>query len=210
MPASAQLPRAFLAEMRRLARGYLAHSDPRLQSGFGGGAVRWRSEREPILAAIAKDGSLLDLGCANGFLLECLREWAAERGLGLVPFGLDLSPELVALARERLPEHASHFQVGDAWSWSPARRFTYVYTVADIVPLTRLESHLRRLLRELVEPGGRLIVGSYGSHSRSIPPLDLERLLPAYGLPLAGTATAGPGGVAVVRFAWSDRLPPGA
>jgi trans-aconitate methyltransferase len=155
------------------------------------------------------DGSLLDLGCANGFLLECLREWGAERGRDLVPFGLDLSPELVALARQRLPDFASNFHVGNAWSWSPPRRFTYVYIVADIVPFTHLGSHLRRLLCEFVEPGGRLIVGSYGSHSRRLPPLDLEPLLPAYGLPLAGTASAGPGS-AVVRFAWSGPRPPDA
>jgi SAM-dependent methyltransferase len=197
-----ELPPAFLAERGRLARSYLESSDPRRQSGFGGGADRWRAEREPILDAFERDGSLLDLGCANGFLVECLGARGAERGLDVTPFGLDLSPELIALARQRLPELRSNFQVRNAWSWSPPRRFTYVYGVADVVPLSHLGAHLSRVWREFLEPGGRLIVGSYGSCSRKIPPLDLGERLPSYGLPVAGTASAGPGGV--VCFAWVE------
>jgi hypothetical protein len=29
-------------------------------------------EREPILTAIDSGGDILDIGCANGYLLECL------------------------------------------------------------------------------------------------------------------------------------------
>ena len=197
-----ELPSNFLADIHRLARSYLGSSDPRLQSGFGGGPARWRSEREPILDAVETDGTLLDLGCANGFLLECLRAWGAERGLALVPFGLDLSAELIEVARKRLPEFGSNFYVGNAWSWSPPHRFRYVYSLADVVPLTHLGSYLSRLRREFLEPHGRLIVGSYGSLSRKVPPLNIEQLLPSYGLPLTGAATAGPGGI--VRFAWAE------
>jgi SAM-dependent methyltransferase len=200
-----ELPADFLAGMHRVARCYLESSDPRLQSGFGGGPERWRAEREPILDAVERSGSLLDVGCANGFLVECLRWWGAARGLGLVPFGLDLSPDLVELARRRLPEFGSNFYVGDAWSWVPPRRFTYVYSLVDVVPPTHLGSCLHRVRREFLEPNGRLIVGSYGSVSRRIPPLDLERILPTYDLRVAGTTSAGPGGV--VRFAWVDSAP---
>lgn len=197
-----ELPSAFLADMGRLARSYLESSDPRLQSGFGGGPARWRAEREPILGAIERHGSLLDIGCANGFLVECLRSWGAERGLSIVPFGLDLSADLIELARQRLPDFRSNFQVGNAWSWSPHRRFTYVYTLADVVPLTHLRPFLSRLWHEFLEPDGRLIVGSYGSHSRQVPPLHLDQLLPSFELPIAGSASAGPRGV--VRFAWVE------
>jgi len=198
------LPPAFIADIRRLAHTYLETSDPRRQSGFGGGPARWRAEREPILDAVTSHGSLLDLGCANGFLLESLRAWGAERSLILIPFGLDFNPELVALAQQRLPEFRSNFLVGNAWSWSPPQRFTYVYTLADVVPLSHFSAYLRRLQREFVEPGGRLIVGSYGSHSRRVPPLDLERLLDSYGMSVVGAATAGPGGT--VRFAWAESV----
>lgn len=196
------LPPAFLAEMHRVARSYLESSDPELQSGFGGGPERWRAEREPILDAVERSGSLLDVGCANGFLVECLRSWGAERGLALVPFGLDLSPDLVELARRRLPDFRSNFYVGDAWSWAPPRRFTYVYSLVDVVPPTHLRSYLHRVRREFLLPHGRLIVGSYGSVSRQRRPLDLQQILPGFGLRVAGAVSAGPGGV--VRFAWVD------
>jgi SAM-dependent methyltransferase len=198
-----ELPPAFLEGLERLALRYLESSDPRLQSGFGGGPERWRAEREPILEAVARDGTLLDVGCANGFLLECLVAWGAERGVRLVPHGLDFSPELVELAQTRLPEFRSNLYVGNAWSWSPPRRFTYVYNLADVVPATHLGPYLQRVLREFLEDDGRLIVGSYGSHSRGTPPLELDRLLPSFGLRVAGAARAGPG--EIVRFAWVDR-----
>ena len=69
------LPRAFLQNLRTLEAAYLKEDDPIRQSGFSGGAQRWRSERGPILEAIDVDGELLDIGCANGYLLECLVRW---------------------------------------------------------------------------------------------------------------------------------------
>jgi hypothetical protein len=57
-------------------------------------------------------------------------------------------------------------------------------------------------MREFLEPHGRLIVGSYGSVSRQRRPLDLQQVLPGFGLRVAGAVSAGPGGV--VRFAWVD------
>ncbi len=194
--------------MRELSRSYLASDDPCLQSGFGGGLERWRAERESILEGVTKDGSFLDLGCANGFLLECLRAWAAERGLELSPFGLDQSPELVALARARLPDFAGQLFVGNAWSWPPPHRFDSVYSLADAVPPAYLEDHLRRLHTEFVAPGGRLILGSYGSRSRSQPPADVVAALGGAGLPASGSTSAGTlatGEGPLVRIAWVDR-----
>jgi hypothetical protein len=195
-----EFPSEFLAAKARMTQRYLAHEDPRLQSGFGGGAERWREERRPILDPIDRDGSLVDLGCANGYLLECLVSWARERGIRLVPYGVDQCEELIQLACERLSEFASHFLAANVWSWLPPRRFTYVYTLADVVPETHLQSYLRRLLARAVEPDGLLIVGSYGSHSRSLPPTDLESILPTYGLDVAGSTRAGPGDI--VSVAW--------
>ncbi len=186
-----------------MTRRYLAHSDPRQQSGFGGGAERWANERRPILGPVDRDGSLLDLGCANGYLLECLVAWAAEDGFELEPHGVDQCEELIELARQRHTRFASHFHTDDVWSWEPPRRFTHVYTLADVVPETHLQAYLQRLLDRAVEPDGTLIVGSYGSHSRGLRPLELEALLRRYGLEVAGSVRAGPD--EVVRFAWVTR-----
>ncbi len=79
------LPPDFRARARSLEAAYLESDDPIRQSGFGGGPERWRAERQPILDAVEGDGDLLDIGCANGYLLECLVAWGAERGLALTP-----------------------------------------------------------------------------------------------------------------------------
>ena len=109
------LPDDFLTELAWLPKAYLQHSDPIRQSGFGGGAERWRLEREPILDAITRSGSFIDIGCANGYLLECLVAWGRIRELELDPFGLDVSFDLIALARQRFPCFEDHFYVANAW-----------------------------------------------------------------------------------------------
>lgn len=205
-PERSQLPAEFLAGLDALAKAYLAQSDPYLQSGFGGGAARWRAEREPILEAIHQlRAELLDVGCANGLLLESLIAWAAP-GREITPFGVDQSASLVALAQGRLPRFADHFFVGNAWSWHPPRRFAYVYALSDCVPADRLQELVHRLLERCVAPGGRLILGSYGSLSRGTPPLDLPAVLAEAGLPLVGSACGGQNRIA--RFAWTDSAAP--
>ena len=58
---------------------YLADpDDPYRQSGRSSGAARWEETRRPS-RAIDRDGDVLDVGCANGLLLETLIGWCAER-----------------------------------------------------------------------------------------------------------------------------------
>lgn len=196
------LPATFLAELRELEESYLQRTDSIEQSGFHGGAERWRAEREPILDAITRDGELLDVGCANGYLLECLVAWGRERGLSLTPYGLDQGRRLIDLARRRQPHVADHFFVGNAWDWEPPQRFRYVYTLLDAVPLDYCAAYLHRLLARVVADGGRLIAGDYGSRSRGLPARDVAAVLRSAELTVAGEATAGDG---VARFAWAER-----
>jgi SAM-dependent methyltransferase len=196
------LPPEYMRTLRALEDAYLAHDDPIRQSGFSGGAERWRAEREPILDAVEQSGDFLDICCANGYLLECLRAWARERGFSLTPHGLDLGRRLVALAAERLPDFSDNFHVGNAWDWQPPRRYDYVYTLNDCVPIDYLADYLSRLLVEVVAPGGRLILGAYGSRSRREPPLDVRGFLETMGLSVAGASQGGLPPVTV--FAWVD------
>jgi 2-polyprenyl-3-methyl-5-hydroxy-6-metoxy-1,4-benzoquinol methylase len=119
----AELPAAFLDRLRALEGSYLRETDPVRQSGFGGGHERWRTERELVLDAVRGDGDFLDIGCANGYLLECLVTWGQERHVRLTPYGVDCGFQLIALAKQRLPQYASHFWVANAWEWTPPRRF---------------------------------------------------------------------------------------
>ena len=197
------LPPEFLARVRSLEDAYLASDDPIEQSGFHGGPVRWRAEREPIVQAVEGDGSFLDIGCANGYLLECLVRWARERRIELEPFGVDIGPRLIAAARRRLPGFRDNLWVAEASDWQPPRRFRYVYTLADCVPESSLRVYVSRLLERAVEPRGRLIVGSYGSRSRAEPPLDIVGFLESCGLNVLGRAHVG--APPITPFAWADR-----
>lgn len=197
------LPADFLAELTLQERAYLSYEDPIAQSGFKAGPHRWRAEREPILAAVTRGGTLLDVGCANGYLAMSLQGWAAERGLDLVPYGVDIGPDLVAAAGRRHPDHADHFFVGNAWDWDPPFAFDYVYALYDCVPLAHLGALAGRLLAKAVKPGGRLIVGAYGSRSRGLEPLDIGGTLRRLGYAVAGEAIGGD--PVVTRFAWIDR-----
>ena len=95
-----------------LGDAYLAESDPRWQSGFDGDSELWREARAFLLDAIPHSGSFLDVGAANGHLIECLAAWARERDIALDVFGLELNPRLATEARRRLPELAQHIYTG--------------------------------------------------------------------------------------------------
>jgi SAM-dependent methyltransferase len=198
-----KLPSDFINHLEALEESYLEEKDPIRQSGFAGGEKRWREEREPILKAVETDGDFLDIGCANGFLLECLVEWAGERGIVLTPYGLDLGIGLIKLARKRLPEYSSNFYSGNAWDWKPPRKFRYVYTLYDCVPVDFLEEYIHRILRRMVCEGGRLIVGAYGSRSQKTAPFDIEGFLKSAGFSLHGKASGGSPPIA--SFVWMDK-----
>jgi trans-aconitate methyltransferase len=118
--------------------------------------------RRPIAAAIDRDGDLLDVGCANGHLLECLVDWTGDDGHRIVPYGLDVSAALVARARERLTRWSNHLFVGDVRTWSPPRRFDFVRSVLVYVSEAEQPALVARLLTEhaLLGRWGHSVVGA--------------------------------------------------
>lgn len=150
--------------VRTLERAYLLSSTPQGQSGFGGDAEAWRARRIDIANAIDHDGTFLDMGCANGYLAECVVAWCKERGIAIEPFGVDLAPELVSLAHRRLPQWADRFWVGNAVDWvhPEAKRFDFVHILLDAVPTSRRRDLIQHHLDFTVAPGGRLLVSEYG------------------------------------------------
>jgi hypothetical protein len=85
-----ELSEWFYSLKETLEQAYLQHKETWKQSGFSGPEERWVKVRKPIADCVAESGTFLDIGCANGYLLECLLKWIGERGLSIVPYGLDL------------------------------------------------------------------------------------------------------------------------
>lgn len=113
------------------------------------------------------DASLLDVGCANGYLTECLVAWCAERGIAVQPYGVDLSAALVAEARRRLPQWATRIWEGNAIDWvlPDGLRFDVVRTLFDCVPEHARRALVEHLMDAMVAAGGRLLVSSYVDNS---------------------------------------------
>ncbi len=113
---------------------------------------------------------VIDVGCGNGAFL---RHLAARGGpwKGLV--GLDLAPNA--------PERGIEFVQADATSASVERRFGAVVSLAVIEHIADAREFARRL-RELVEPGGLVIVMTLNESSLIY---GLARGLRVLGLPFA-------------------------
>ncbi len=198
---------AFCREIRELLEeAYLGANDPRGGSGFRGDAERWERARRPIASAVDRDGTFLDVGCANGLLMESLVAWAGEDGRAVEPYGLDLIPSLARLARGRLPRWADRISVGNVMGWEPPFRFDFVRTELEYVPRDRRRELVERLLTGYLAPGGRLILCSYSS-SR---PLRLNaepvrEILRAWGYEVTGESEGvDADGAVITRVAWTD------
>lgn len=152
----------FLSVKKTLEDAYLKHEEPWRQSGMSGPADRWISLRKPIADCINKSGSFLDIGCANGYLLECCIKWTAERDIKIEPYGLDISEKLIELAKQRLPQYADNFFVGNAFTWLPPRRFDFVRTELVYVPAEFERQYIQFILKNHLNPGGKLLVANYG------------------------------------------------
>ncbi|MDQ4128380.1 MAG: class I SAM-dependent methyltransferase [Actinomycetota bacterium] len=190
-----------------LEASYLEACDPRDQSGFQGHEARWERARRPIVSAVDRDGTFLDVGCANGLLMESLTAWAGEDGYRIEPYGLDLIGSLSELARSRLPHWADRIFTGNVMDWQPPFRFDFVRTELEYVPPERRQALVRRLLRDFLVPGGRLIVCSYGSSRRPAPKAEpVGEILSGWGYEVAGRAEGSDtNGVVFARIAWADR-----
>ncbi|MDD2866581.1 MAG: class I SAM-dependent methyltransferase [Candidatus Omnitrophica bacterium] len=156
-------------EFKRFAGG-----EKRLRAivaGAGAGHEKFRTyarTRFFISRAITHAGTILDIGCANGFLIRCLQEWSGHK---LVPYGVDRDPALIRQARALFPGRAENFIVADLVDepdmkkiW-PHRHFDYIYwNVWDnyvFGPESKVEL-LGPCFRQLSR-GGRLILGFYES-----------------------------------------------
>jgi SAM-dependent methyltransferase len=103
------------------------------------------------LQAWRNAGCILDAGCGNGYYLSRLHEFFPDKRY----FGVDISPELVAIATRRHPEVA--VSLADFTKYVPNRRF-------DLIIMRFLVQHLKDFgavldaADRLLTPAGRLLI----------------------------------------------------
>lgn len=179
----------FVSLRKELEEAYLQHDEPWKQSGFSGPEDRWVKCRKPIADCVEEPGSFLDIGCANGYLLECMLKWTAERGLAIVPFGLDLSAKLIELARQRLPKYRENLHVANAWEWDSPMRFDYVRTEVSYVPEPLQRQYVQRIVEAYLTDSGRALVTEYRSRRDSTTKPWIDRALGDWEFTIAGQAS---------------------
>ncbi|MDX2226621.1 MAG: class I SAM-dependent methyltransferase [Verrucomicrobiae bacterium] len=144
-----------------LARLYLSYEDPIRQSGFDGDYPLWREARELVVDAFDHDGRFLDVGCANGYLMESIHGWALDRSLFVEPFGLEISPALFKAAQRRYPKWKYQIFEGNVMTWLPTQKFDFIRTGLEYVPPGRETDLIQHIMKTLVNTGGRLILGPF-------------------------------------------------
>jgi len=180
-------------------------------SGSSGNMSNWEGKRRVLAHAFDRDGTWLDVGCANGLLMETLTAWVAENGHRIEPYGLDLSRRIADRARKRLPLWAARIWSGNVMTFAPPIRFDYVTALSDAVPIESRAALLMRLSRLYLKPGGRLILSCYapGGFLLGRPAFAAESaadIFRAAGFePVGESETRAPvAGAARVRVAWTD------
>jgi SAM-dependent methyltransferase len=197
LPRTADRDTYFRVLREAVAEYYLADpQNPYQQSGRSSGVDRWEQTRRPFVQAIHRSGDFMDIGCANGLLLESLILWAGREGFALRPHGLDFVPGLVDLARQRFPNDRDNFEVANAFDWSPTRQYDFVRTNLEYVPEP---DWIPFILRQYaaVAPGGRLILSHYRNPDE--PVVDLCEVIE-----LAGFTATGQVDISGTAIVWVD------
>ena len=126
----------------------------------------WYNHRYPITKAINRSGTILDIGCANGFLLRSLLEWSEYE---LIPYGADIDNQLLEQCKAMFPGLEHHFvnlplhRLDEAASAGLPAQFDFVYwNVWDDFYFD--DKHYDGYLDKAyaaVKGSGRLILGFY-------------------------------------------------
>jgi hypothetical protein len=154
---------------------YLASETAEGGSGSSRDPAGWERARSLLADAVRPGHTFLDVGCANGHLMDSMAAWA-----DVEPYGLEISPELAELARRRLPRWADRIWVGNALDWSPPHRFDVVRT-GFYVPGRRR----RQLMERLLSYCDRLVIGVFNEERET---RALEDEVAGWGFAIAGRA----------------------
>ncbi len=105
-----------------------------------------------LIAQMQPTGNVLEIACGTGLWTEALAEVAQ------VLTAVDVAPETVAIARDRVRKSNVRFEVADVFSWTTAERFDVIFFSAWLshVPSDRFDEFWQ-LLRSRLADGGRVL-----------------------------------------------------
>jgi 2-polyprenyl-3-methyl-5-hydroxy-6-metoxy-1,4-benzoquinol methylase len=117
-----------------------------------GDVVAARARIARLVAEMRPTGTVLEIACGTGLWTEALA------GAAETVTAIDVAPEVVAIARDRVKSNNVRFEVADIFSWRTAARFDVIFFSAWLshVPMSRFEEFWR-LLRGLLAAGGRVL-----------------------------------------------------
>lgn len=144
IPADVELLAGQAAYYRRRAGEYDATS-------YGDvAAARGRIDR--IVAEMRPTGAVLEIACGTGVWTAALAASAET------VTAMDVAPETVAIARERVRSDNVTFEVADVFTWATTARFDAIFFSAWLshVPASRF-AEFWQLLRGLLTENGRVL-----------------------------------------------------
>jgi SAM-dependent methyltransferase len=161
------------SELERIDEPALVPSELALALHHVAAVNRWlggeRSVRRHLSVLGSEDLRVLDVGTGNGAVARRLRTWAARRGGRWHTVGLDLHPQVLALAREPSPG-ASPLPLVRADALAlPFPDGSFEVALCTLTLHHFEDEAAARLVSELARVASRLVLVS-----------DLERVTPAY------------------------------
>ncbi|MFZ5425106.1 MAG: methyltransferase domain-containing protein [Patescibacteria group bacterium] len=127
----------------------------------------WEEGRGFIAKTIDYEGSVLDVGCGNGFLLKSLQEWTEHT---LTPYGIDNKIHLIEECKKLFPKFSENFKPLNLykkefvfrWLYGLPKNYDFIYwNVWDNFHFReRGTKEMNHLLNSL-NNNGKLILGFY-------------------------------------------------
>ena len=90
--------------------------------------------------------TLLDVGCGYGDMLRAVRRFAVRRGVSIRLVGIDLSPDVIAVARQATPDEDDiEYRVGDVFALKLPEPADFI--ISSLVTHHMTDAEIERFLR---------------------------------------------------------------
>lgn len=101
------------------------------------------------LLPYVKGGRYLELGCGTGILCKFISRFCAKK---IIPYGVDMHPDFIALAKKNNSRYRKNFSVGDYFAIKPAL-FPKFATISIFSTDNKPWGKLKKLADSLLESG---------------------------------------------------------